>query len=290
MFVARQPFIMKKLTLGIYIIITLFTSSLLHAQKVDIGIMAAGTHYYGDVVNELSPTSIRAAGAGFIRYRLNNYFALKAFGMMGKVAGDDKLSSSQWQNQRNWSFETLLMEGSMQIEWNLVEDRNNSRKLKNSMIPYVFTGIGAFYFKPQTQLADGRLQSTAPLMLSGVKYQQIAMAIPLGIGFRYYLNKKWLIGGELSIRYTTTSYIDDIGNFDRYASAETTPFPKATRYFQSQRSSTNHQPGDLRGKMGQGLNVNDMYAIFGVNIAYNLNKSKGANYGGRRQLGCPRFY
>jgi hypothetical protein len=276
---------MKKNLLSIFLLL----STLSYSQKVDIGLMAAGTHYYGDVVNEFEPTTIRFAAAGFIRYRLNNFFAVKAMGLMGKVSGDDKLSQSVWQQQRNWNFETLILEGSAQLEWNLLEDRNTARKLVNPLIPYVFLGVGAFYFKPQSEINNGeRLQSTAPLMLSGVKYNQIAVAIPLGLGFRYYLNKKWLVGGEFGLRYTTTSYIDDIGNFDRHASPETTPVPKATRYFQN-RQGQNHNTGDYRGKMGQGFNINDIYTVFGANIAYNFNKSKGKGIWQKKQ-GCPRFF
>lgn len=261
-----------------------------NAQKVDIGFMAAGTHYYGDVVNEVEPSTIRAAYGGFIRYRLSNFTALKAFGMMGKVSGDDKLSSSQWQQNRNWSFETLLMEGSLQLEINLLEDRNTARKLINPLVPYLFMGVGAFYFKPQSEIGQGnRMQSTAPLMLSGVKYQQIAIAFPMGIGFRYYLNRKFLLGGEFGLRYTTTSYIDDIGSSDKYVSPETTPFPKAAAYY-TNRSIAEKTPGDYRGKMGLGsINVNDIYAVFGVSLAYNINKSKLASFW-KKHPGCPRFF
>lgn len=258
-----------------------------------MGIMAGGTHYYGDVVNELELTTISYAAGGFIRYRLSNFVALKAFGAYAKVKGDDKNSSSEWQRSRNWSFETLILEGSLQVEFNLIEDRNSSRKLKNKMIPYLFAGVGAFYFKPQSVIIgpDGthHLQSLAPLKLSGVSYSQIAATLPIGIGFRYYLSKKILFGGEFGLRYTNTSYIDDIGGTDKYVDPSSTPFPKATNHFYNQ-SSTDKNVGDYRGKIGLAkLRLNDMYAIFGLSLAYNFNKSKS---GGSRfkQQGCPRFY
>lgn len=268
----------------------LFAPVFSFAQRLDLGYMACGTHYYGDVVNEVELSTIRYASGGFIRYRLNNFTALKAFGLIGKVSGDDRLSESQWQRNRNWSFETLIMEGSLQLEVNLLEDRNTGRRLMNPLIPYLFAGIGAFYFKPQSEIGQGnRLQSTAPLMLSGVKYQQIAAAIPVGVGFRYYLDKKILVGAEFGLRYTTTSYIDDIGNHDRFTDAASSPFPKAARYYIN-RSLEENNPGDYRGKMGLGrFNINDLYAIFGVTLAYNFNHSKGTLFW-RRYQGCPRFF
>ncbi|TAE80412.1 MAG: hypothetical protein EAY81_10475 [Bacteroidetes bacterium] len=255
--------------------------------------MAGGTHYYGDVVNELELSTMSYAAGGFIRYRLSNFTAIKAMGVYAVVKGDDKNSSSPWQQNRNWNFQTLILEGSLQFEINLVEDRNSGRKLKNKTIPYLFAGVGAFYFKPQTTLIhpDGseHLQSVAPLQLSGIKYSQIAAAIPVGVGFRYYVNKKILLGGELGLRYTSTSYIDDIGGADTYVDPETTPFPKATRLIYGS-SESDKNPGDLRGKTALSkLNVNDMYLFMGVTLAYNFNKSKISGSGLKRQ-GCPRFF
>lgn len=277
-----------------FVIALLITSSpAVFAQKIDFGIMAGGTHYYGDVVNEFELSTISYATGGFIRYRLSNFTAIKAMGVYAVVSGDDKNSSSLWQQNRNWRFQTQILEGSLQFEVNLKEDRNNGRKLKNKTIPYLFAGIGAFYFKPQVVLVrpDGseRLQSVAPLQLSGVKYSQIAATIPIGVGVRYYINKKILFGGELGLRYTTTSYIDDIGGADKYVDPATTPFPKATRFILGDNEGDKN-PGDLRGKMALSkLNVNDMYIFAGVTLAYNFNKSKVGGMGIKRQ-GCPRFY
>src|SRR3954465_579474 len=90
----------------------------LKAQNMDIGLLLGGSYYYGDVVNEIEPSTIRPAFGGFIRYRLGERLALKAFGAYAKVTGDDKLSESEWQQQRNWSFESTIIEGSIQAEFN----------------------------------------------------------------------------------------------------------------------------------------------------------------------------
>jgi len=58
-------------TLTFLFIITI--SGALHAQKMDIGVMLGGSYYYGDVVNELEPSTIRPAFGGFLRYRLTVY-------------------------------------------------------------------------------------------------------------------------------------------------------------------------------------------------------------------------
>jgi hypothetical protein len=109
----------------LYNILTLLILSVtiggnVNAQKLDIGLLLGGAYYYGDVVNELEPSTMRQAVGGFLRYRLSNRFAVKAYGGFNKVSGDDQLSESEWQKQRNWTFETNILEGSLQLEWNLI--------------------------------------------------------------------------------------------------------------------------------------------------------------------------
>jgi hypothetical protein len=282
----------NSLLIGLILSAITFTAK---AQNMDIGLLLGGSYYYGDVVNEIEPTTIGPAVGGFVRYRLGDRFALKAFAGYAKVSGDDKLSESEWQLQRNWSFESTILEGSIQAEFNLIEDRNKGRRYANPMIPYLFAGVGMFYFEPKSLYAGGSMQSTAPLQLSGVAYSQTAISVPIGIGFRYYVSKKFQLGLEFGMRYTTTSYIDDIGGADRYIDPSLTPHPEITRYYYG-KATGNANPGDLRGKMALAkLSVNDLYFIYGVTASYTLGKSSGGvSRGGSRPSGravrCPRFY
>lgn len=290
-------------TLTFLFIITI--SGALYAQKMDIGVMLGGSYYYGDVVNELEPSTIRPAFGGFLRYRLTDRLAVKGFLGYTKVAGDDALSESQWQRERNWSFETSIFETSAQLEFNLIEDRNRGRRFSNPFIPYLFGGFGFFSFNPTSEVA-GVSYSVAPLQLSGKSYSTSAYNIPLGIGFRYYVAKNIQLGFELGIRYTTTSYIDDIAPEDTYVNPSATPNPTLTNLFYA-KSTANKNPGDLRSKMGNvkdsyGSNTlnqiiagSDFYFFNGVTFAYTLGKTSGGGSGRRggsygKAIRCPRFY
>lgn len=276
------------------------------AQKLDVGLLLGGAYYYGDVVNELEPTTMRAAVGGFLRYRLGTRFAIKAYGGFNKVSGDDQLSESKWQKERNWTFETNILEGSLLLEWNLIEDRNRGRRFANPFIPYLFGGVGMFNFTPKSDY-NGELQSLAPLQLSGVAYTRDAICVPFGFGARYYIARKFQIGLELGVRYTNTSYIDDIAPDNVYQDPSTTPFPMLTQYYYA-RSSANRNPGDLRSKMGNvkegtgsnGLNkflgASDFYVTTGLTASYTIGEARGGSSGGSRgrnygkSIRCPRFY
>lgn len=265
----------------------------LFAQKVDIGVSVGGTYYYGDVVNEFSPSTARYSAGAFLRYHLGDRFAISANGVYARVSGDDALSTkSTWQNQRNWNFFTDILEASGVLEFNLIEDRNSGRILKNPLIPYIYLGVGAFYYKPQTILPSGQVQSLRALRLSGVDYSDIAICIPMGAGFRYYIYRNYMVGFDFGLRYTSTSYIDDIGGTDVYQDPDNTPFPELTKDAYSS-TLANKNPGDLRGKMGgSSFNINDIYVIGSLTIAYRLGKqvggARGRSFG--KAIRCPRFY
>jgi hypothetical protein len=282
---------LKKSYLSFILLIT--STTLLFAQrKVDIGVTVGGTYYYGDVVNEFTPATARYSAGAFLRYHLSDRFAIRANGLFARISGDDKLSKgSEWQRRRNWSFITDIFEASSVLEFNLIEDRNSGRKLRNPLIPYIYVGLGAFYYKPQTELPNGELVGVRSSQLSGVAYNEVDFCIPIGVGFRYYAFRNYMIGFDLGIRYTSTSYLDDIGGFDTYQDPNNTPYPTATRSIYS-KSLVPRNPGDLRGKMGtSALNVNDIYVIGSLTIAYRLGKplgSKGRRFG--KAISCPRFY
>lgn len=275
------------------------------SQNMDIGILAGGSYYYGDVVNNLDVKSIGPSFGGFIRYRLGQRLALRAFGGYAKVQGEDANSTSDWQISRNWNFQSTIIEGSLIAEFNLKADRNKGRRFVNPFIPYVFGGIGFFTFDPKTNV-NGTFISTAPLKLSGASYSTSAICVPIGMGFRYYMSKKFQLGFELGIRYTTTSYIDDIAPNDRYVDPNTTPSPDVTRLIYS-KSLSDKNVGDFRSKMGAPkdsygsgfanklIQNSDFYFIYGLTASYTLGKTSGGG-GGRgrgpsgKAIRCPRFY
>lgn len=276
------------------------------AQRVDVGLLLGTSYYYGDVVNEFVPSAFGPAVGGFLRYRLTDRLALKGFAGYIKISGDDQYSSSEWQKQRNWTFETAIIEGSLQAEFNLIEDRNRGRRFANPFIPYLFGGVGFISFNPQGDYM-GTMLDLAPLQLSGKPYETTAITVPFGIGFRYYIIRNLQIGAEFGLRYTNTSYLDDIAPNDKYIDPATSINPILTNYFYS-KSTANRNPGDLRSKMGdvkessgsggfdQMLGKTDLYFVNAITIAYTFGGSGGGTSGGGRSRGsgkairCPRFY
>lgn len=263
------------------------------AQKFEVGALIGGSYYYGDIVNELEPSTIRGAGGLFLRYHVNERIAIKFFGGYARVTGGDSLSSSSFQKNRNLSFWSDIFEGSAQLEFNLIQDRYRGRRLLNKFIPYAFVGLGGFYFnsKANYPLTNAPI-ALATLRTEGKAYNQYAVCVPLGLGFRYYVTRKIQLGLELGIRYTSTSYIDDVGGSKAlYPNAALLPFKPASAVmsFRNPKYSYLESPASFpTGKQRGKVAVSDIYVIGGLTVSYRFG-SGGGGYRGRA-VRCPRFY
>jgi hypothetical protein len=179
-----------------------------------------GTHYFKDF--EWSAT--RLAAAVGMRYKLNNYFALKTHLTYGRVYGDDKLTEEFFRRYRNLNFFSDIYEFNINFEGAFQEEQighiHHLRGVRGvhgyELYMYGFVGGGVFYFDPRT-VQNGKTYRLQPLGTEGqgwssskAKYSLVQFCIPLGVGFKYTLDRTWGIGLELGIRKTFTDYIDDV--------------------------------------------------------------------------------
>ena len=111
------------------------------------------------------------------------------------------------------------------------------------------------------------------LVASRKKYPLFQMCIPIGIGFKYTIDRQFGLGLELGIRKTFTDYIDDVSttyfDFNSYPEAE----PLAG--ILSDRSNKSDPPTTTAGAQRGDNRENDsyMFAIFSLN--YKLKMGRG---------------
>ena len=134
------------------------------------------------------------------------------------LKGDDALSDNEFRHYRNLSFRSPIVEVSGQVELSM--NRFTGLK-KKRWTPYIYAGIGGFYFNPQAKY-DGEWVNLQELGTEGQglpeypdrkKYSKIAVCFPLGGGFRVLTYNNWVVGFEMAARLTTTDYIDDVSTY-----------------------------------------------------------------------------
>lgn len=174
------------------LIVGLFISLNLHAQKIEVGGSLGGMLYKGDVSVHLDPRLYRPAGGLFFRYNATRSFSMRLGIAVGGIRGDDQLSNDPFQQARNYSFRSSISELTGDVQYNF---RNYSPlpKAKN-WTPYVFGGLGLFNCKNSVVRARGML------------------SFPVGVGLKYEFHRPWSVGVEFGTRFTRYDYLDGLGD------------------------------------------------------------------------------
>ena len=288
---------MKKLKIGLAVIIVIFSVSKSISQSIEFGLMLGASNYYGDLSNNsvmLSQTHPSASVIG--RYNINDRWALKGYLGYGRISGADSLGSSAYRKARNLSFYSDLFEFSAQVEFNLIKNTRG----KNKTVPYIFTGIGVFNFNPKAKLGNTYYE-LQPLGTEGQgttlyndrqKYALTTLCIPFGFGLKQKVSERFNVGIDIGVRFTFTNYLDDVSS--TFADTRVIRAAYGTTAAQlSDRSiektadgSTIFREGDPRGYKSFNLlgiklnNFSDMYFMGGFSVTYVI-KNKGQ--------GCPKF-
>lgn len=208
---------MKKI---VPILCLLLSVGSLHAQKNEIGVTGGVMYYLGDL-NPIKQFRFPSPAVGLLyRHNFDHHFSIRGNLVGGFVWADDALSKNGYQITRNLRFRSLLIEASVQGEINFFQFEPGNRK-KNNFTPYLFGGIGMFYFNPTASTSSGT-SYLAPLHTEGQgsipgrkPYLPIAASFPFGIGVKWNPWKGATLMLEWGMRATTTDYLDDVST--RYA-------------------------------------------------------------------------
>lgn len=152
--------------------------------KFEIGGMAGGAFYMGDV-NKNSPfKGMNPAAGAVFRYNVNFRWALKANLMWGQVSGSTVGSASAFPGGLETEFSRSLLELGGQAEFNFFpySDKFDYAGAKR-FTPYLLVGLGM-------TLAPGGESSFA------------SPNLPMGVGVKYKLKPRLNLGCEFSVRKT----------------------------------------------------------------------------------------
>lgn len=164
------------------------------AQKIEIGAGVGGFNYRGDISPTFRFRFFRPGASLFFRYNPNQALSLRAELAGGFIGADDKHSKDPFQQVRNMSFRTTIIEGSAVAEYNFLNFQD--RRFAVNWSPYVFGGIGYTRFDPNTQTGS---------------YKTSGLVLPYGVGIKYQIRRPWNIGLEYGTRKTFTDYLDNLG-------------------------------------------------------------------------------
>lgn len=211
---------MKQLLLASFTIVLflLCNTKEASAQTNEFGVWGGGANYYGDINRSFSFKYIRPAGGILYKRNINRYIALKGTAGYGRIGGSDSLYNNTYQQTRNLSFVSDIYEASAQIELNFF--KYELQNLNHFFTPYLSTGLAFFHYEPMAEL-DGEMFSLQELGTEGQsnpdisgkeKYKLNEFAIPIGLGFKYWVAGQWTVGMDVTYRKTRTDFLDDVND------------------------------------------------------------------------------
>ena len=179
---------MYKFILGV---LFFFVGNVLCAQNSsDVGIIVGANYYLGDI-NPNKQLYSSSPTLGFMyRYNFGSRYALRTSLGFGSLKGDDLDFDNQYQQSRAASFETELVEFSLQMEFN---------------------------FQPFLVPLSSRAKRFSPYITSGLSYLSSSsttssIAIPMGVGCKYIIGKRWTAAVEWSFKKSFTDDLDGLSD------------------------------------------------------------------------------
>jgi hypothetical protein len=251
-------------------------------QSGEIGVQLGAAHYFGDLNMTTQLNRPHPAFGVFIRKQLNNYAALRVALNYFNLSYSDKLQSrNEFQRRRNLDFQTSILEFLLQGDFNFF--RFNPVNPTERFTPYLTFGAGFFYYNPYTYFGgikyelrslgtEGQNSPSNP----GKEYGTMAVCLPAGFGIKWSLNNKINMHIEVTHRFTTTDYIDDVSG--NYAGAGAF-IPETPAYFLQDRSYETGTPIGIEGYQRGFKGNKDQFTTvsFGITLNFSSYRCPGTN-------------
>lgn len=239
-------------------------------SRSEIGIIAGGMYYIGDLNTFQHFQLTQPAGGLFYKFNINGRLAFRVVGAYGSVQANDNLAKDVTQKNRNLNFTTTIKEIGLGMEFNYFPFQIGNKHYRGT--GYMFAEIAYFQMDPST-IYDGQTYLLRTLGTEGQNtslnsqnyYSQNQLTLPIGIGFKYPLGRNFCIGTEYGIRYLFTDYLDDVGN-DRYVDAGKLAVESSKLAAKLSNRSLDQNPYGLRGNSS----TRDWYFFFGLTLSMNL--------------------
>ncbi len=259
----------KKILAGICLLISFNAVSQKYRNGIsEFGFMLGASNYFGDIAPEIVVKEFNPSLGLFYKYHHSKFFSSRYEFTYAKISGDDKNFKAN--EYRSIKFESNIFELGYFVEFNFKPFGINVLENKSSV--FVFTGINMFMFNPTGRLPGGDKVDLRDLGTEGQKlnnkksYSLIQPAFTLGLGYKFNLTRKTVIGLELGFRKTFTDYLDDTkGKYPDYNALVAAQGVTAGDFSQPQ--TVRDLPKIDGGRMRGDSHLNDWYFIAGITIS-----------------------
>ena len=281
---------MKKSFISVSFLFTLISGAVAQTdlgtvQEGEFGITAGVAHYFGDLNTRARLNRLKPTVGVFYRKQFNNYLAMRVSAHYAQLGYSDIYSKNSFQNTRNLSFNTDILEFAVHGDFNFFKFVPGNPYY--SFTPYVTIGVGVFSYNPYAYL-NGKKVFLRPLGTEGQNikyvgadgktrkpYGSTAVCIPIGLGIKYSLTNSMNLSVQIAQRLTTTDYLDDVSTtyvgIDKFPPLNGQP---STAGILQDRSAEKGVPIGDEGIQRGWSKQKDQYLIAEIGLSFNISSYK----------------
>ena len=222
----------------------------LSENKGEVGLLMGAASYQGDIAPDVQ-VYYSSFGA-FAKKQLNGYVGVRLNVEMQKLASHDMLSLDPYAILRNANFQINTIEASVMGEFYFLNYITGSRNKK--FTPYLGFGVGYLHNLDTIRNNNTSVASLTTDDLLNAKQKQSALnlTLPLNLGFKFNVYRRFNILAEATYRYTTTDNLDFI-NGNSTPATSVAPF--------GYQGSTSGNDRFFTAKLGISYSFNNIYGI-----------------------------
>lgn len=171
------------------------------------------SNYFGDLNTRLDISRPGLSLGVIAKRNFNNRVSLRGGIHYSRVSGDDADSPNNFERNRNLSFRSSIVQGSIVSEFNFFPHVHGSADYGNT--PYMLAGIGVLGYSPTAEL-DGDRYRLRPLGTEGQAqsrpYNLVSGAWIVGGGWKMDVGATTTLSIELQYHSLWTDYLDDVSS------------------------------------------------------------------------------
>lgn len=143
------------------------------------------------------------------RYAISDVIGLRAEAALFRLSGSENNFGNDNHANRGWGFKNNFIEVAALIDYEILGRRTygSSGFFKKNFTPIIFAGLGVNF---NNSKVDFQNNSNSKIESDKGKENMVTVALPVGVGVKYYLSEQFSFAAEFGLRLPVSDYYDGV--------------------------------------------------------------------------------